>query len=263
VRIPAFIVTLAGMLLFRGLTMVILEGQTIAPLPPEFTILSAGYFPGVAVTTYAVGLIAAAVFLGNELTQYRRKKKYGMETLSMGLEVAKIVVILGVLALFTHWLASYKGIPFVLGLLAVLILVYSFFTQKTVGGRYLYAFGGNEKAAKLSGVNTNRVLFLAYVNMAVLAAVAGIMFTARLQAATPSAGTGFELDCIASCFIGGASAYGGIGTVTGAVIGAMVMGVLNNGMSIMGVGSDWQMAIKGFVLLLAVAFDVISKSRAK
>jgi putative multiple sugar transport system permease protein len=263
VRIPAFIVTLAGMLLFRGLTMVILQGQTIAPLPADFTILSAGYFPGVKVTTYAVGLIAAAVFLGNELTQYRKKKTYDMETLSMGMEVVKIVVVLGVLALFTQWLASYKGIPFVLGLLAVLILVYSFFTQKTVGGRYLYAFGGNEKAAKLSGINTNKVLFLAYVNMAVLAAVAGIMFTARLQAATPSAGTGFELDCIASCFIGGASAYGGIGTVTGAVIGAMVMGVLNNGMSIMGVGSDWQMAIKGFVLLLAVAFDVISKSRAK
>lgn len=263
IRIPAFIVTLAGMLLFRGLTMVILQGQTLAPLPPGFTILSAGYFPGRDMTTYGVGAVVAVIFVANELMQYRKKKKFGIETLTIGPEILKIAVVIGVFALFTHWLAAFKGIPFVLALLAVLILAYSFFTQKTVGGRYLYAFGGNEKAAKLSGINTNRVLFLAYVNMALLAAIAGIMFTARLQAATPSAGTGFELDCIAACFIGGASAYGGIGTVTGAVIGALVMGVLNNGMSIMGVGSDWQMAIKGLVLLLAVAFDVISKSRAK
>lgn len=263
VRIPAFIVTLAGMLLFRGLTMVILGGKTLAPLPSGYTILSAGYFPGKDVTTLIVGAIAIAIFAVNELIQYRKKKKFGIETLSVPLLIVKVVLIAGVGILFTFWLAAFKGIPYVLALLAVLIVGYSFFTQKTVGGRYLYAFGGNEKAAKLSGINTNKVLFLAYVNMALLAAVAGIMFTARLQAATPSAGTGFELDCIASCFIGGASAYGGVGTVTGAVIGALVMGVLNNGMSIMGVGSDWQMAIKGMVLLLAVAFDVVSKSRVK
>ncbi len=262
IRIPAFIVTLAGMLLFRGLTMVILGGQTIAPLPAGFTILSAGYIPYKDISTFVIGGIAIVCYIVYDLMQLRKKKKFGVDV-SPGIAIGKIVVVAAVMAVFTYWLSQYKGIPFVLILLAVLILAYSFFTQKTVPGRYLYAMGGNEKAAKLSGINTNKVLFYSYINMAMLAALAGIMFTARLQAATPSAGTGFELDAIASCFIGGASAYGGIGTVSGAVIGAFVMGVLNNGMSIMGVGSDWQMAIKGMVLLIAVAFDVISKSKAK
>lgn len=165
--------------------------------------------------------------------------------------------------MFFYWLASYKGIPIALLFIGFLILVYSIFTTNTVPGRYLYAMGGNEKAAKLSGINTNKVLFLAYVNMAVLSAVAGMMFASRINSASPQAGLNFELDAIAACFIGGASAYGGVGTVMGAIIGALVMGVLNNGMSILGVGSDMQMSIKGIVLLAAVAFDVISKNKSK
>jgi putative multiple sugar transport system permease protein len=149
----------------------------------------------------------------------------------------------------------------VLVLLGVLIMIYSFVTSRTTIGRHIYAFGGNEKAARLSGINTKRVFFWVYVNMGVLSAVAGIVFAGRLNAATPKAGVNFELDAIASCYIGGASAGGGIGTVFGCIVGGLIMGVLNNGMSIMGISIDWQQAIKGFVLLMAVAFDVLSKKR--
>jgi putative multiple sugar transport system permease protein len=165
--------------------------------------------------------------------------------------------------LFFYWLARYKGMPTVLILVGVLIVMYTFFTDKTVYGRYIYAMGGNEKAARLSGINTKMVLFLVYLNMAVLATITGIVFSARLNAASPLAGNMFELDAIAACFIGGASASGGVGTVIGAVVGALVMGVLNNGMSILSVGIEWQMVIKGLVLLSAIAFDVYSKSRSK
>lgn len=271
VRIPAFIVTLAGMLLFRGLTLIILKGQTISPFPKSFLVISSGFIPDVFgglgtplnITTLVVGLIASIIYIIFELRKRASRKKYDLEVISPLWFAAKLTVVLVVINLFAFWLASYKGIPVVLILLGILILAYSFITTRTVAGRYIYAMGGNEKAAKLSGINTNKVLFWVYVNMAVLSAITGFVFTARLQAATPTAGTNFELDAIAACFIGGASASGGSGTVIGAVIGALVMGVLNNGMSIMGVGSDWQMAIKGFVLLMAVAFDVISKKRAK
>lgn len=271
VRIPAFIVTLAGMLLFRGLTLIILKGQTISPFPKSFLVISSGFIPDVFgglgtplnITTLVVGLIASIIYIIFELRKRASRKKYDLEVIPPFWFAVKLTVVLVVINLFAFWFASYKGIPVVLILLGILILAYSFITTRTVAGRYIYAMGGNEKAAKLSGINTNKVLFWVYVNMAVLSAITGFVFTARLQAATPTAGTNFELDAIAACFIGGASASGGSGTVIGAVIGALVMGVLNNGMSIMGVGSDWQMAIKGFVLLMAVAFDVISKKRAK
>ena len=148
-------------------------------------------------------------------------------------------------------------------IIAVIVLAYSYFTSNTVPGRYLYALGGNEKAAKMSGVNTNRMLFFAYANMGFLSGVAALICVARFNSAAPSAGTNYELDAIASCFIGGASAYGGTGTISGAVIGAIFMGVLNNGMSIMGIDSNWQRAVKGLVLLAAVVFDVVSKNRKK
>ena len=151
----------------------------------------------------------------------------------------------------------------VLVIVVILVVVYSFFTMKTIPGRHIYAFGGNEKASKLSGVNVKKTLFWVYVNMSVLAAFAGIIFTGRLGSATPKAGVNFELDAIAACFIGGASTTGGVGTVIGAIVGGLLMGVLNNGMSILGVSIDWQQTIKGFVLLSAVAFDVHSKSKVK
>ena len=160
-------------------------------------------------------------------------------------------------------LAHNKGIPVILILLTVIVLFYAFVANKTVTGRRLYALGGNEKAAKLSGVNTNRLLFLAYVNMGFLSAVAALVCVARFNSAAPTAGNGYELDAIGACFIGGASAYGGVGTVGGAVIGAVFMGVLNNGMSILGIDANWQRTVKGLVLLLAVVIDVLSKKRSR
>lgn len=270
VRIPAFIVTLAGMLLFRGLTLIVLKGKTISPFPKEFLQISGGFVPDILgknshfnATAILVSVIISALYLFLEIKKRVSKKKYGFDVLPVPFFIAQVVVILFVLNLFAFWLATYKGIPIILVILAVLIVAYSFLTTKTTFGRHIYAIGGNEKAAKLSGVNTNKVLFLTYVNMGVLSAITGIVFTARLMAATPTAGNNFELDAIAACFIGGASATGGVGTVMGAIIGALVMGVLNNGMSILGVGSDWQMAIKGSVLLAAVAFDIISKNKSR
>jgi putative multiple sugar transport system permease protein len=271
IRIPAFIVTLAGMLIFRGLTMVILQGQTLAPFPASYTGVSSGFIPdfigsalGVSeinLLTILVGIIASVMYVFSELRSRKEKQKYKFDVPSMPFFIAKIAVVVFVINLFTYWLNLYKGIPSVLVLLGALILIYSFITSKTIAGRHIYAFGGNEKAAKLSGVKTNRVFFWVYVNMGVLAAVAGIVFAGRLNAATPKAGVNFELDAIAACYIGGASASGGIGTVFGCIVGGLIMGVLNNGMSIMGISVDWQQTIKGFVLLAAVAFDVFTKKK--
>ncbi|WP_163191817.1 multiple monosaccharide ABC transporter permease [Clostridium thermarum] len=271
VRIPAFIVTLAGMLLFRGLTIKMLKGLTLSPFPESFQNISSGFVPDffknfgakLNLTALLAGIIISVIYVVMEFKKRIEKQKYGFEVSSMALFIAQLALVLGAINLFTYWLAAHKGIPIVLVLIGILILAYSFFTMKTVPGRYIYAMGGNEKAAKLSGIKTNKVLFLTYVNMSVLAAVAGIVSTARFNAASPQNGQNFELDAIAACFIGGASAYGGVGTVVGAIIGALFMGVLNNGMSILGVGSDMQMAIKGLVLLMAVAFDVLSKNKAK
>lgn len=270
-RIPAFIVTLAGMLMFRGLTIAMLKGLTLSPFPEEFQRISTGFIPDVFggfgtklnITALVVGAIISIIYVILQFKKRAEQKKYNFEVIAMPLFIAKIVLVLAGINLFAYWLAAYKGLPIIFVLIGILVLVYSFFTTKTVPGRYIYAMGGNEKAARLSGINTNKVLFFTYVNMAFLAAVAGIVFAARLNAASPQAGINFELDAIAACFIGGASAYGGVGTVSGAIIGALVMGVLNNGMSIMGVGSDMQMIIKGFVLLMAVAFDVLSKNGAR
>lgn len=173
-----------------------------------------------------------------------------------------MAVIVAVIMIFSYILATYEGIPTILVILAALIIAYSFVANRTVVGRHIYAIGGNEKAAQLSGIKTKRVTFWVFVNMGVLAALSGLIFAARLNAATPKAGNLFELDAIAACFIGGASAYGGVGTIGGAIIGGLVMGVMNNGMSLLGLGIDWQQAIKGLVLLAAVAFDIYNKNKA-
>jgi putative multiple sugar transport system permease protein len=267
VKIPAFIVTLAGMLVFRGLTMVALKGTSVAPFPPAFQKISSGFIPdffhgkGIHITTLVIGIIFSIIYAAYEIRKRNTQKKYNFEVLSQGFLIAKLVIIIGAINLFTFALAKYKGIPNVLVLLFFLIAIYTFVTSKTVIGRHIYALGGNEKAAKLSGVKTQRMVFWVFVNMGVLAALSGLVFAARLNAATPKAGTGFELDAIAACFIGGASASGGIGTVIGAIIGGLVMGVMNNGMSLIGLGIDWQQAIKGLVLLAAVAFDIYTKSK--
>lgn len=259
VKIPAFIVTLAGMLVFRGLTLVILQGQTIAPFPEVFQSISSGFIPGKN-TAVIVGVLASLVYIYLQLKNRKRKVKNGYTVQPISLILIKCFMVVVIINIFTYWLSSYKGLPTVLVLLSILVLGYSFLANRTVLGRHVYASGGNQKAAELSGVKTKRTLFLVYVNMGILSALAGMVFAGRLNAATPKAGQNFELDAIAACYIGGASAMGGIGTVFGGIIGGLVMGVLNNGMSILGIGIDWQQAIKGFVLLVAVAFDVYTKS---
>lgn len=285
VRIPPFIVTLSGMLVFRGLTLLILGGgKTISPFPVEFKQFSTGFLPDFVgrvriqipflnsdMTVNGLALVAgwvvAAVYIAFQLHSYFSKRRKGYSTGSAGALAVRLVVVGLVLVVLFTVMGIYvnesmpAGVPTVLVLLGILLLVYSFFTSSTVMGRHLYAIGGNQKAARLSGVKTNAMMFFAYVNMAFLAAVAGLVFAARLNSSAPDAGDGFEMDAIASCFIGGASAYGGIGTIGGTLIGALLMGVLNNGMSITGIPSSVQKVVKGLVLLVAVAFDVISKKQ--
>lgn len=270
VRIPPFIATLAGMLIFRGLTNTILKGLTLSPFPRSFQKISSGYIPDIFpnltnlnMTPIVIAAVSSLLLLYVQIRNRKRKFENSREIMPRSLFVAQLIIVILAINLFALALAAHKGLPIILVILGVLIFVYHFFTTKTVPGRYIYALGGNEKAAILSGIDTKKVLFFVYLNMSVLSAIAGIAFAARTNSAFPLMGNGFEMDAIAACFIGGASSTGGIGTVIGAIIGALVMGVLNNGMSIMGIGSDWQMTIKGFVLLMAVAFDVYSKTKSK
>lgn len=269
VRIPAFIVTLAGMLLWRGLALIILNGLTISPFPDNYQVYFTSFLPRtdndsiVMGVTLAVGAIVCIAFVLAQTFDRRRKVKKQYVIENKGMFIGKLVLICAVVMASSYLLGKHKGIPVVLILLAIIVLVYGYFTSKTVPGRYFYAMGGNEKAAKLSGIDTNRVLFFAYTNMAFLSAIAALTCVGRFNSAAPTAGMNYELDSIGACFIGGASAYGGTGTVSGAVIGAIFMGVLNNGMSILGIDSNWQKAVKGLVLLIAVVFDVVSKKRSQ
>ena len=274
VRIPPFIVTLAGMLAFRGLSNVVLDGQTVSIGDKEdFIFLFGGgancYIPdafnveGVNVTCIIVAVLAAIVFIIMQIRKRNIRIKKGFDVENPVGFYIKNCAISAVIVAFGLGLAFYKGIPTVLIWLAVVILVYHYITSNTRVGRYFYAVGGNEKATKLSGINTNKVYFLAYTNMGFLAALAGMVTIARLTSAQPTYGQNYEMDAIGSCFIGGASAYGGIGTVPGVIIGATLMGVINLGMSIMGVDQNWQKVVKGMVLLAAVIFDVVSKRGGK
>ena len=267
VRIPSFIVTLAGMLVFRGLMLTVLGGQSVGPFPVAFQRLSSGFLPellevdGIRLSSLLIGVAVGVLLVVLNVRARARRKQHGIEIEPAGFFAAKNAVMLAVIAGLTWLIVSHRGLPNVLVIMAVLIALYGFVTARTTIGRQVFAVGGNEKAAKLSGIGTQRLTFLTFVNMGVLAALAGLIFAARLNTATPKAGTGFELDTIAACFIGGASAYGGVGTVAGAIIGAFIMGVMNNGMSILGIGIDFQQVIKGLVLLGAVCVDVYNKKR--
>jgi putative multiple sugar transport system permease protein len=266
-KIPSFIVTLAGMLVFKGLTLAVLQGQSVGPFPEGFQRLSSGFLPDplgyseLRATSLLVGVALACTMVYFSLKKRAKQLKQGMEDEPKAFFLIKNTLFAAVIVYFSYLLASYKGIPNVLAVMSVLILAYAFVTNRTVLGRRVYAVGGNEKAARLSGIKTERVTFYTFVNMGMLAALAGLIFAARLNTATPKAGMGFELDVIAACFIGGASASGGVGKVLGAVIGAFIMGVMNNGMSIMGIGIDYQQVIKGLVLLAAVFIDVVNKNK--
>lgn len=267
-RIPSFIVTLAGMLVFKGLALALLAGQSVGPFPAEFQLLSSGFIPdlfsveGLKVTSLLLGVAVAVALAVAGVRARANRLKHGVQAEPLAFFVARTAVFAALLVYFSYLLASYKGLPNVLVVMALLIVLFDFVTSRTTIGRRIYAMGGNEKAAKLSGIKTERLSFYAFINMGVLAALAGLVFAARLNTATPKAGLGFELDVIAACFIGGASASGGVGKVMGAVIGAFVMGVMNNGMSILGIGIDYQQVIKGVVLLAAVLVDVYNKNKA-
>ncbi len=274
VRIPPFIVTLAGMLIFRGLSNVVLDGMTVSIGDKEsFVNLFGGgancyikdFFGNEKfnVTCFLVGIISAVIYCLSQFISRAKKKKNGINTGSaLGMYV-KCIMISAIIVAFSYLLAKHKGIPTVLIWVAIVVAVYTYVTENTVIGRHFYAVGGNEKATKLSGINTNKVYFIAYLNMGFLSALAGMVTIARLNSAQPTYGQNYEMDAIASCFIGGASAYGGIGTVPGAIIGAVLMGVINLGMSLMSVDQNWQKVVKGLVLLLAVIFDVVSKRNGK
>ena len=283
IHIPPFITTLAGMLLWRGVATIVLDGKPIAPFPDKFLKLFESFIPNpseatiekfgdfelfdewVDKYTFMVTLIISAIcvlaFIIMEIISRRKKIKNNYTVSSKSSFITKLCILSVVILVLGQFLARDRGLPVVLILLGIIVAAYSYFTQNTVPGRYLYAIGGNAKAAKLSGVNTDNVMFFAYTNMGFIAAVAALVTVARLNSAQPTAGQNYEMDAIASCFIGGASAYGGTGTVGGAVVGAIFMGVLNNGMSILGVDMNWQRAVKGLVLLGAVIFDVVSKRK--
>jgi putative multiple sugar transport system permease protein len=270
VRVPPFITTLSGMLVFRGLSNVVLDGKTLAVGNQTFLKVFGGgadcYIPNFLggstnTLTLVVGFLAVAVFVVMTLMTRISRKRKGYAVESLVAYILKTVIISAVIVFFAIKLSKYKGLPSVLVWLALVIGIYAYITSKTTIGRHFYAVGGNEKAAKLSGINTNRVYFLAYTSMGMLAALAGMLTIARMTSAQPTYGQNYEMDAIGSCFIGGASAYGGIGTVPGVIIGALLMGVINLGMSIMGVDQNWQKVVKGLVLLAAVIFDVVTKKR--
>jgi putative multiple sugar transport system permease protein len=268
VGIPSFIVTLAGMLLFRGATQILLGGTTLAPFPEGFTNLNGGFLPEIGPETnyhnltLLLGLVVSAIAVFQEWRHRQQQRAYELQTVPFNLFLLKCAAIVAAVMALALTLASFNGVPIVLLILGVLLAVMGFVMRNTVIGRHVYALGGNRPAAQLSGVKDKRVTFMVFVNMGVLAALAGLVFAARGNNADPAAGELFELEAIAAAFIGGASMSGGVGTVLGAVIGGLVLGVLDNGMQLVGISEDWQQVVKGLVLLAAVAFDIWNKRRA-
>ena len=269
-NIPPFVVTLATMLMGRGLTYTMLQAQTKGPLPDDFVFIGAGFLPTIKVPfgtgtidliSIGIAIVATIAVVISEIKSIATKKKYGFALNPLWQVAIKDGVLLFIIWFFFFKLACWNGIPFVLLIMALLVAIYAFITGKTVAGRQIYALGGNRKAAQLSGIDTRKVFFWVYVNMGVLSSIAGIVLAARNASATPKAGDGFEMDAIASCYIGGAAVAGGAGTIVGAVVGAFVMGILNNGMSLYGWTTDIQKIVKGLVLLGAVTVDVISKRK--
>lgn len=268
VGIPGFIVTLAGMLLFRGLTYQILDNVSLSPFPKPYYNVANGFLNGLfggsgfdvfTLVIFAIGIVGFAY------SQWRTRQariRYNQNVEAMWIFVTKLVLIAAVVMWFGNQLAHSRGLPIILILLAFLVLIYGMLAGSTTFGRNVYAIGGNKTAAALSGINVRMVSFWTYVNMGFLAAVAGVAYSARMNGAQPGAGNMFELDAIAACFIGGASTTGGIGRISGALIGGLIMAVLSNGMQLMGASTSMQQIVKGLVLLIAVAFDVYNKRRA-
>ncbi|SHK01353.1 Branched-chain amino acid transport system / permease component [Tessaracoccus bendigoensis DSM 12906] len=268
VGIPGFIVTLSGMLLFRGMTFLVLNSVSLSPMTPEYQAIATGFINGLLggagfdLFTLVVAGIAIAAYAFSQWRNRQARIRYEQPVESMPLFIVKLALIAIVVGFFAWKLATSRGFPIVLFILAALVLIYGFVSKNTIYGRHVFAIGGNLNAAMLSGVKVKRTLFYAYVNMGLLAGIAGIVYSSRANGAQPAAGNGIELDAIAACFIGGAAVTGGVGTVGGAMIGGLVMAVMTNGMQLMGVPTSIQQIVKGLVLLLAVAFDIWNKRRA-
>ncbi len=269
VRIPPFITTLGGMFIFRGFGRLILDSKTVAVQDQTFLNIFTAYIkiPGLDTDAHIwspllIGVLAVAFIIYSTISSRANKAKKGYRQNSAVADFGRAGIISAVLLFYCYLLTQYKGISVMLVWVVVICLIYHFITSKTAFGRYFYAVGGNEKATQLSGINTNKVYFIAYANMGLLAGLCGLLCLARVGSVNGSTGTSFEMDAIGSCFIGGASAYGGSGTIPGVIIGALLLGVINMGMSIMGIGDSWQYVVKGGVLLLAVIFDVVSSRKS-
>ena len=268
--IPAFLVTLSGELVFRGLTQVVLDGASIGPFSPAFRTMASSFLipdevaAGTVMTiTMVIAVVACVLVVLSQVLARRNKVAHGVPVGSPVGMIIRCVLLSAVILALSYLMGKYKGYPTVLVIMLVLSLIYSFICSRTIFGRGLYAIGGNRKAAALSGVKDRLYFFMAYTNMGFMCAVAALVYAARLNAATPKAGVNFELDAIAACFVGGASVTGGAGTIAGALVGCFVIGILNNGMSMMGISADWQQVVKGLVILAAVAFDLIPKRKKK
>ena len=268
VGVPAFIVTLAGMLIFRGMTLRVLDNVSLSPFPPEYQKIAGGFLngylggEGIDVFTIVIGAIAVLGYAISQVRSRQGRMKYQQVVESLPIFITKIALVGLVAMAFTIQLARSRGLPIVLIILGVLVIAYTIVTTKTVFGRHVYAIGGNLSAAQLSGVKVKRVNFWIFVNMGVLASIAGVVYSSRSNGAQPGAGNMFELDAIAACFIGGASTTGGVGRITGAMVGGLIMAVMSNGMQLMGIDQSVQQMVRGMVLLLAVAFDIYNKRRA-
>ncbi len=268
-KVPAFIVTLASMLMFRGAVIAITRGQTIGPFSDSFNRMSVGYLPdianfeGIHLLSLLVGVVGVVAYAIMEFNKREKRRGYGFEVLPIQFFIGKLILVSGLILAFILSMALYKGIPYTVIIVVLLIGLYTFITKKTPLGRHIYAIGGNLEAARLSGISARKTLFKVFVSMGTLAALSGMIYSARLNSAAPSAGNLFELDAIAASFIGGASASGGVGTVFGAIIGALVMASINNGMSLLNLDISYQYLIKGLVLLLAVWFDISTRNKNK
>lgn len=269
IKIPAFIVTLAGMLFFRGLTYIVTNVTPVSLRDDNFREIASGSFSpaflqagGIHLLPLLLGILILVVYIIHAFIDRKKKISNHFHVLPIQYFIMKMAFLSLVVMILCYKFADYRGLPTVVTVLAITVAIFVFITNSTIFGRYIYAVGGNARSAKLSGINSEQVVFFVHVIMGVMAGLSGIIFTAYMNSALPQAGNLFELDAIASCFIGGASASGGIGTIIGAITGALVMGVINNGMSLMNIGADWQYVVKASVLLLAVWYDIYTRKKS-
>lgn len=266
--IPSFVVTLAGMLIFRGALLLVTEGTGTIVIPNKFfNAIGNGYIPdiahipGIHLLTLIIGVLTIGLYIWSEFKRRSNNIKYNFETLSINMFILKLIFVSLIIAYITWTLSGYNGLSWTVLIVIAVVVLYNFITTKTVLGRHIYAVGGNPEAAKLSGINVSKITFIVFGSMSMMAALSGILFTSRLQSATTTAGTAFELDAIAAAYVGGVSAAGGVGKVTGSIIGALVMASLINGMNLMNVGISYQYIIRGAVLVAAVVFDVKTRNK--